>query len=449
MKYNEFKELVIAAAKARGLAEYELYCTEAEQIDAEALYHEISVFSTSTQTGASFRCIHEGKIGSAATEEFTAEEAERIVDTAMENAHYTENTESAFIHCAGDAYETPEPFLAPEPSAAELQKLALSIQESAYGCDSRVADGSESETAFLRSSVSLSNSKGLDLSRSRSYCVAICAPSVKEDGELYDSAEIRTGAYADLEPQAIAAKAVQDAVDTIGADTVDSGRYHLIFSGKMAATLLSTFFSAFSGEDAQRGLSLLGGKEGEMVAAPMVTITDNPFLSGSVIQVPFDGEGVATRCKNVIENGRLVTLLHNLATASKAGIASTGNGSRPGYASAVTVAPYNFYMEKGGAGSRDDILREAGEGIYITQLNGLHAGANPITGDFSLSSAGFLVEGGKLSQPVKNFTISGNFYELLKSISLVGDELEFLMPRGDSCFGAPAILVKDMPVAGK
>ena len=430
MKYNEFKELVIAAAKARGLTEYELYCTEAEQIDAEALYHEISVFSTSTQTGASFRCIYEGKIGSAATELFTAEEAERIVEASMENARCTENTESAFIHGAGDAYETSTPFLTPEPSAAELQQLALSIQESAYGCDSRVSDGSESGASFLRGSVSLSNSKGLDLCRSRSYCVAVCAPLVKENGELYDSTEIRTGAYADLKPQDIAAKAAQDAVATIGADTVDSGRYHLIFSGKMAATLF-------------------GGKEGVMVAAPMVTITDNPFRTGSVIQVPFDGEGVATHCKNVIENGRLVTLLHNLATANKAGIASTGNGSRPSYASAVTVAPYNFYMEKGGAGSRDDILREAGEGIYITQLNGLHAGANRITGDFSLSSAGFLVEGGKLSRPVKNFTISGNFYELLKSISLVGDELEFLMPKGDSCFGAPAILVKDMPVAGK
>lgn len=164
----------------------------------------------------------------------------------------------------------------------------------------------------------------------------------------------------------------------------------------MTATLLSTFFSAFSGVDAQRGLSLWGGKEGETVAAPMVTITDNPFLEGSMIQVPFDSEGVATRCKNVIENGRLVTLLHNLTTAAKAGISSTGNGSRPGYASAVTVAPYNFYMEKGGAGSREDILREAGSGIYITQFNGLHAGANPITGDFSLSSAGFLVENGEL-----------------------------------------------------
>lgn len=449
MKYNEFKELVTAAAIDCGLETYELYCAETEQVDAEALYHEINAFSTSIQTGASFRCIYEGKIGIAATELFTAGEAKRIVETAMENAHYTENTESAFIHGVGDSYETVKPFLAPEPSAAELQQLALSIQESAYGCDGRVADGSVSEAAFLHSSVSLSNSRGLDLSRSRSYCLAACSPSVKEDGELYDSVEICTGAYQELDPRAIASRAVQNAVDTIGADTVESGRYHLIFSGKMTATLLSTFFSTFSGEAAQRGLSLLSGKEGEPVAAPMVTITDNPFLPGSVIQVPFDDEGVATHCKNVIEKGRLITLLHNLSTAGRAGIVSTGNGSRPGYASAVTVSPYNFYMEKGGAGSRDDILREAGAGIYITQLNGLHAGANPITGDFSLSSAGFLVEEGRLSRPVKNFTISGNFYELLKSIALVSDEIEFLMPRGDSCFGAPAILVKDMPVAGK
>lgn len=449
MKYNEFKELVTAAAKARGLEAYELYCTESEEVAAEVLYHEISSFSTAAHTGASFRCIHEGKIGSAATELFTAQEAERIVEAAMENAYFTENTESAFIHASGDTYENPDPVITPQPSAAQLEELALAIQEKAYGCDSRVADGSLSEAAFLRSSVSLSNSRGLDLTRSRAYCLAACNPSVKEAGELYDSIEIKAAAFQDLNPQDIASKAVKEAVSTIGADTVESSRYHLVFSGKMTATLLSTFFSAFSGVDAQRGLSLWGGKEGETVAAPMVTITDNPFLEGSMIQVPFDSEGVATRCKNVIENGRLVTLLHNLTTAAKAGISSTGNGSRPGYASAVTVAPYNFYMEKGGAGSREDILREAGSGIYITQFNGLHAGANPITGDFSLSSAGFLVENGELTRPVKNFTISGNFYELLKSISLVGDDLVFQTPKGDSCFGAPTILVKDMPVAGK
>ena len=111
--------------------------------------------------------------------------------------------------------------------------------------------------------------------------------------------------------------------------------------------------------------------------------------------------------------------------------------------------PYNFYMEKGQAGSKEDIFQAIQNGIYITQLDGLHAGANPASGDFSLSSGGFLIKDGRKDRPLKNFTISGNFYQLLKDVALVGSDLEFQMPRGTSCFGGPSIAVKGMAVAGK
>ncbi|MDO4317635.1 MAG: metallopeptidase TldD-related protein [Lachnospiraceae bacterium] len=449
MLYNDFKELVMAAAKANRLEEYELYYQASEGISTEALQHDINAFSTSIQAGACFRCIHAGKIGYAATERFDADEAERIVEAAMQNAEATESAESAWIHETGDAYEEIVPVTTSEPSAAQLRQLVLATQEAAYRRDARIVDGTQTAAAFRRSTVAISNSKGLDLSHTADYSLLYCYPSVKENDELYNGFELKAGDFTELSADAVANAAVDEAVSCIGADTVPTGSYPIVFSGKMTATLLATFFSAFSAEAAQRGLSLFRGKEGEQVAAPSVSIVDDPFPQDSLLRIPFDSEGVATYRKKVVENGTLTTLLHNLTTAHKAGVSSTGNGCKENYASKVGISPYNFYLEAGGAGSKEALFENVRNGIYVTELNGLHAGADPSSGDFSLASAGFLITDGKLGKPVKNFTVSGNFYELLKQVALIGDDVEFMPIDGSSRYGAPAIVVNDVSVAGK
>lgn len=449
MLYNDFKELVMAAARANRLEEYELYYQASEGISTDALQHDINAFSTSIQAGACFRCIHAGKIGYAATERFDAEEAERIVEAAMQNAEAVESAESAWIHEAGDAYEEVAPVTTTEPTAAQLRELVLATQEAAYRRDARIVDGTQAAAVFQRGTVAITNSKGLDLSHTSDYSVLYCYASVRDNDELFDGFELKAGDFTELQAESAANAAVDEAISRIGDDTVPTGSYSVVFSGKMAATLLATFFSSFSAEAAQRGLSLFRGKEGEAVAAPSVTIIDDPFPKDSLLRIPFDSEGVATYRKNVVENGTLTTLLHNLTTAHKAGVSSTGNGCKADYASEVGVHPYNFYLEKGGAGAKEALFEKVRNGIYITELNGLHAGANPSSGDFSLSSAGFLITDGSLGKPVKNFTVSGNFYELLKQIALIGDDVEFLPIRGTSRYGAPAIAVYDMSVAGK
>ena len=297
--------------------------------------------------------------------------------------------------------------------------------------------------------IALCNSKGLDLSHSYNYSQLLAVVSVKEGQEVYNGHKILTGDFKQFNLDTLAEDTVEKVVKTIGADTVESGIYDIVFSSEMMATMLSTFFSAFSADAARRGLSLLKGKEGEPVASDVVTIVDDPFYKESFIQMPFDGEGVATYKKNVIENGKLSTLLHNLTTAHEAGVKSTGNGRKLNYASGVNVLPYNFLLTAGSAGEKEEIFKKIGSGLYITALNGLHAGANPTTGDFSLSAEGFLVEEGVQKIPIKNFTISGNFYDLLQKIILVGSDVKLNNPEGGVCFGAPTTVIKEISVAGK
>ena len=99
--------------------------------------------------------------------------------------------------------------------------------------------------------------------------------------------------------------------------------------------------------------------------------------------------------------------------------------------------------------TEEQLLQMAGDGVYINQLEGLHAGANAISGDFSLQSAGYLIEGGRKGAYIKGFTVAGNFYELLKKITAVADNVRLPMALGMTAFGAPSVLVDSLSVAGK
>lgn len=444
MTYQEFKEAVIRFAKEQGIADYELYYTESESTSVEIFKEEVKGYSTEGSMGVCFRCIVNDKAGYASTENLTEEEAKSVVLRALENAKCIESEEKSFIHTKGDTYaQLPEDKEA-APTGAELVEAALRIQKEMYQADSRVADGTQAYTAYGGEKYALYNSNGLDLEDRAAYSQAVGLALVSDGGEMYDGSEDKRGNLKDFNLKEIAEKAVEDSVSKIGAGSVDSGKYTVVFDSKAVATLLATYSSVFSAEAAQKGMSLLKDKEGEKIAADIVTIVDDPMYKDSCVKRTFDGEGVATYAKNVVEKGTLATLLHNLKTAANAGVKSTGNASKASYAAVVGISPFTFYIQPV-KGTKEELFAETGEGVYITEVTGLHAGANPITGDFSLSSSGFMIEGGKKGRPVKSFTVSGNFFSLLKDIDKIGEDLEFI--RGK--WGSPSVLVKDMAIAGK
>ena len=184
------------------------------------------------------------------------------------------------------------------------------------------------------------------------------------------------------------------------------------------------------------------------MAAPLVTLVDDPFHPENPMPMNFDAEGSPTKRKNVIENGVLQTLLYNLKTAAVAGKTTTGNASKAGYDAAVAVRPFTMYLENGTL-TEEQLLKQAGEGVYITGLSGLHAGANPISGDFSLQSAGFMIREGEKREYVKSFTVAGNFYDLLKNVTALANNCKLPNAMGSTAFGAPSVLVQGLSVAGK
>ncbi len=446
MNFDVAKEVLVAAAKAAGLTEYEIYYLQGESMSAETLKDEISSFSSSVGGGVSFRCISGGKMGYASSELFEKEEMEALVKRAISNAANMDGDDIPEIFAGSEKYEQTTHKAPADVTAAELKDAALALQKKTYAESEYVTDGTQSGAVISKIDIALVNSYGLELRNSVGMCGSYVQAVINREGEAEDEFEFSEGISGE-EYESVSKKAVDGALSKLGADEVESGKYDVIFSAKTMKNMLATFSSVFSGKQAYEGLSLLNGKVGEKIAADCITVVDDPMREGSVMQTSFDGEGVATYKKNVIEGGVLKTLLYDLATAKKVGEKSTGNGHRSSYTSPVSISPYNFYI-KGGDKSLDELMAGVEKGIYVTELKGLHAGANAITGDFSIESAGFIIENGKLGKAVKSFTVAGNFFELLLNIESISDKVDFSIPSL-TAFGAPDALVRQMSVAGK
>ena len=447
MELTLAKKIIFDAANAAGLEEYEIYYMSSSSLSAEALKDSLSGFSCGQGGGISLRCMVDGKMGYASTELFTEAELTDLVRRACDNARYIEKEDTAPIFAGSESYATLDlPEFTPL-SAADAKAMTLDMQKQIYAASESVTDGTQAACMSSSTEIYLCNSHGLELSNSICLSGIYAMPIIKVGEESADAFEFAL--CSDTEKIATLAKAATDkALAKIGAGSVSSGKHNIVIAGSQMRSILSVFASAFSAKNAQLGLSLLAGKEGEKIAADCVSIVDDPMRAGAPVQTHFDGEGVATYKKDVVKDGVLTTLLYDLTTAAKEGVASTGNGMRGSYASQVNVAPFNFSICPGTL-SEDELIAKAENGIYITAVKGLHAGADATTGDFSIESEGFLIEGGKKTTYVRSFTIAGNFFELLKNIDSLSDTVEWGIPGGFTVFGAPAVLVRDMSVAGK
>lgn len=448
MEFKEFKQTVQACARELGLADYELYYQSEASTSVSAFKQEINEFSSSTDGGVCFRCLVDGKMGYASTQELSADSARRIVEHARDNAVCLESEEPEFLCPGGLEYASVEAKSYPLPETQALIDATLKLQAEQYAADSAVIDGTGSQGIAQSMEIAICNSKGLDLSYKCNLSGLIAMPTVSDGQEMDNDFSIKLGELSAIDIPALAKDAAARAKGNLGGEVPPTQSCPVIFNPEAMASLLQTFCSIFSAESTQKGLSRLGGQEGSAIAAPCVTLVDDPFHPESPMPIHFDAEGYPTKKKHVIENGVLNTLLYNMKTAAVAGKTSTGNGHKGSYTAAVGILPFTMYLQ-GGDLSEEALLAKAGNGVYITGLDGLHAGANAMTGDFSLQSSGFLIENGKKTVHIKSFTVAGNFYDLLKNISALADNVTLPHPMGMTAFGAPSTLVEGLSVAGK
>ena len=255
--------------------------------------------------------------------------------------------------------------------------------------------------------------------------------------------------FESVNPEETGKRAARQAIVNLGAVPCPAGQMPVAIENGFGGVIFNEACGhSLEATSVAIGASQMCGKLGTKIANEKVTAIDDGTIPNAWGSINIDDEGHPSQKNVLIENGVLKTYLHNRETAKKMGVETTANASKGAYHSPIGIMPYAFSIDAGDK-TLAELFSMADDGIYITSFSGLHAGANPVTGDFSLQSQGFLIKDGKRAGAVKGFTLAGNFFELLKEITALSDTVDMGVQTSITAFGAPCALIPNMSVAGE
>lgn len=326
-----------------------------------------------------------------------------------------------------------------EPTTEALKARAAECEDAALAVKG-VVNSSGAGASYGEGQKWLATSHGFfGESGGSNHSVSVSVLSQDENGMERDYDYDSKTHIVDLKPAAmIGQSAGERAVRRLSPKKAKSRAAPVMFDNRLSATLLSQLAGAVNGGAIARGVSFLKDKKGERIFAPSVNIVDDPHIARGAGSRPFDGEGVANGRIDLIKNGVLTDWLMNVSQARQLGLETNARATR-GAGGAPGAGPTNLYLETGDA-TTDDLLKDAGEGLFVTDMFGPQV--NPNTGDYSVGCSGFWFEDGAVAYPVSEITIAGNLLDMFAGLAPAND-LEF---RG--AINAPSILIPSMTVAG-
>lgn len=447
---EQFIEALFAKGSTKGFDAQEIYYVNNKNTEISVYQGQIDKFNISEDGGLSYRGMVDGKLGYSYTEIMDESSIEMLVNEAYANAKVIEIDDEVFLHDGSGEYAEVDNFN-PELERVSIEKkiqFMLDLEQSILNDDPRVKTMSQNSYDEVESIRRIKNTNGLDVTDRVNYCLAYAVAIVEENedkrtGLGYDI----SNSFSDLSIDKITREATGEALKMLGAKSIKSVKCPVVIKNETFAQLFSAYMGILNAERVQKNLSKLGDKLGEVIASSELTLYDDPHLKGALSSSSFDAEGVATMKKPVIEEGVLKTFFHNLKTASKAGVVSTGNASKGSYKGSVGIAPSNLVI-KPGEKSLEEVVSTIDNGVYILELQGLHAGINTISGDFSLQCYGYMIENGALTKPVSQITVAGNFFEMLMDIECFANDFRFSILSSDYT-GAASVKIKQLSISGE
>lgn len=442
MNYNKFLE----EAKKIGIEGYEIYVEKNYKLSIATFHQEISNYTVADSIILAARGIYEGKMGYAYTELNDKTSPLFLAEQVKENAKGISTTETPMIFEGSSLYKKRNVYDASIEKVTSEEKIALlhEIETKLRAEDSRIEEVGGVEYEEVLSEITLFNSYGLVLKHKSNYCLVV-AEAVAKNGD-----EVKTGykIFFDTNPKkldvdAFVKQVAQETIAKLGGSPCASKSYPCVFHPQVFSNLLSCYISSMDAEEIQRHSSFLEGKLSQVVASKKVTLIENP-LQKNIFFRYFDDEGVATTPKTLIEKGVLKTYLYNLETAAKDHVPSTGNGYK-GSAKGKVGIRFNNVILKPGKRSEEEMMQAISEGVYITDVQGLHAGMNRQSGNFSLQASGFMIRDGKKAEPINLITIAGNLMKVMQDVVDIANNSETQL----SSITCPSVYVRSIAVSGK
>ena len=439
------KQQWITCALEQGFESFEIYQEETRERTVTWLNGKTNTFVTSNVTGTSLRGVINGKMATFATENPDDQMMGSVINSMKNQAAVTGDEEPGIIRRPQESNVTAEPGTWVRPSVAEITELLSNTEKKILAYDPRIIMASRIGWREETSVRTIVNSYGMQAEDRNTVQILMASAAAKEGNEVkntYESQPVREIGTFDLDQ--FIAKVCDTALNKLNASSLPSNTYPVIFERGAMTSLFSAFSGMFSGEMISKGISPLNDKLGTKIFSEKITVIDDPGSQETVSMYRYDDEGCPTFRKTVVDQGVFRTILHNSASAAKMNAESTGNGFKASYASTVGVHPMNCCIQNGDQ-TLDELCSEMKNGFVITDLAGLHAGIDFVTTNFSLQCSGYWVKDGVRDHSVSLVTTAGNFLEMMKDVTAVGNDLDWGY-RSTAC---PSIAFGGCAIAGE
>ncbi len=442
------RDVVARAARYRG--DLEVFVEHSETISVKVYQGEVESLVTGAPMGLGVRYVEGSRSGYAYTGDFSEAALDRVVAMAVSNTSVSDADEFVRLPHAPQAYpEVPglwRPGLLETPIEQKIQ-LALEAERVALSSP-HIETVEESSYVDQASRVAIVSTRGVEAYGEQTFCYVYLSAHARRGDEVQTGLGFDTGREpGELDATAAGHEAAGKAAALLGARPCPTGLYTVVLDREAAAAVIGVAARALSADAVQRGRSLFAGRLGEHIAANSFTLVDHGLHVDGMSTAPFDDEGVPRGVTPLVENGVLKGFLHDTYTAARegAGARSTGNARRGGYRASPGVAPSNLILNQG-EGTLDELLARAGSGVYIVGITGLHSGANPVTGEFSVGAYGHMIEDGTIGSPVREITIASDLVSLLTNVSDSAADSRWIPFQGSVL--APSLVISDVTVAG-
>jgi PmbA protein len=444
MDYKGLAEQLVNKCINKGADQAEVFVESGRNLSVEVRNGDIETVQEAATHGVGFRVFVKGKMAFSSCNDFENKALDNAVESAVRFAANTTPDENNVLPDDKGITKV-EGLYDPQISQVPMEKkieLVKNVEKLAMK-DSRITKSSGASFSEGEAEIFLANSNGLLKSFKESGCgFGVSVVAEKGDQKSTGGESCSRRFFADLKPpEEIAEKAAKDASEMLDPQMVKTQKASVIFDSDVARAILGGILAAINGERVLQGASFLRDKMDQKIASELVTLIDDGTRPKGMGSKPFDGEGVPTQKRIIVDKGVLKGFMYNTIVAKRAGVKSTGNASRGGFTSLPGIGAHNFFMAAG-KDSKDEITKATQVGLLLKGVTGY--GINSVNGNFSGGASGFWVENGKIAFPVKGLTVAGNAFEMLNSIDMVGNDLDL-----NRSFTAPTFRIKQLQIGGK
>jgi PmbA protein len=424
MDYKALADQLVKKCLKKGADAAEVYIESGRNLSIEVRNGEIETVEEAASYGAGFRVFIKGKMAFASSNDLGEKALDDTIGRAIDFAKITTPDPNNVLPDDKGITEVAglyDPQIA-RVTMDEKIELAKKVEDLAMK-DPRITKSAGAGYREGEGEVFIANSNGLVKSFKSTSCgfgVYVVAEKGEQKSSGGESCSRRF--YKDFKrAEEVAAKAARNAYEMLDPKPVKTQKAAVIFDPDVAYALLGGILAAVNGERVLQGASFLGNKLNQKIGSGLITLIDDGTQEKGMASEPFDGEGVPTQKRVLIDKGVLKGFMYNTIVAKRAGIQSTGNASRGGFTSLPGIGPHNVYMAAGDA-KPEDIIKATKVGLLVREVTGY--GINPVNGNFSGGASGFWIEDGKIAFPVKGLTIAGTAAEMLNGIDMVGNDLD-------------------------